>query len=103
MRDALETPIENIKPETRDQAMRAAALWIFFCGGNLEGLKRIWEADPRKGDVARGGPLYGGPKGFCVERWSLWRERFGILCGESRLDEETRKMLGDAKKSMDVS
>lgn len=51
--------------------------------------------------MARGGPLYDGPKGFCMERWGLWRDRCGMLSKEDGLWEETREMLGDAKKKMD--
>jgi hypothetical protein len=49
MRDALEMPLEGIKPEVRDQTLRAAALWIEFCGENLHGMEKLWESDPRKG------------------------------------------------------
>jgi hypothetical protein len=102
MREALETPLKDINLEERDQTLRAAALWIEFCGEHLHLLDQIWEPDRRKGDVARGGPLYDGPTGFCKERWELWRERFGVLSGEDGLAEETRRMVGDAKRRMDT-
>jgi hypothetical protein len=102
MRDTLETPLEDIKPEWRDQMLRAAALWIEFCSEHLHSLEQTWEPDPRKGDVARGGPLYNGHKGFCKERWELWRRRFGVLSEEESLETETRKMLGDATRRMDT-
>jgi hypothetical protein len=101
MRAGLETPLKDIKLEERDETLRAAALWIEFCGEHLHPLQQIWEPDARKGDVARGGTLYDGPKGFCKERWELWRERFGVLNQEDGLQEKTKEMLGDAKKKMD--
>jgi hypothetical protein len=102
MRDGLEVPFEDIKPVIRDQTLWAAALWIKFCGEHLHSLNQIWEPDPRKGNVARGGPLYGGPNGFCKERWELWRERFGVLTQVDGLEEGTREMLKDAKRRMEA-
>jgi hypothetical protein len=102
MRDALEMPLEGIKPEVRDQTLRAAALWIEFCGENLHGMEKLWESDPRKGDVARGGLLYSGPKGFCEERWELWRQRFGELSQDKRLEEKTRQVLTDVASRMSM-
>lgn len=102
MHDALETPLEDMKAEVRDQTLRAAALWIEFCGEHLHGMEKIWESDPRKGDVARGGPLYPGPKGFCKERWELWRERLDVLCREERLEGKTRQVLAGAASMMTI-
>lgn len=102
MRDALETPVEDIKPEFRDQTLRAAAIWAEFCGEYLHGMEKIWESNLSKGDVARGGPLYSGPTGFCRERWELWRHRFDVLSREEKLEEKTRQAMRNAATRMDM-
>jgi len=103
MREALETHLEDVKPAVRDETLRAAALWVEFCGQRLYSMETIWESGPRKGDVARGGPLYSGPTGFCKARWELWRERFDLLSQDERLQERTRETLKDAANKINAS
>jgi hypothetical protein len=100
MRDALETPLGEIETASRDQTLRAAALWIELCGERLRSLEQVWEVHPTKGDPARGGPLYNGPHGFCGQRWEFWRERFTSLGEEESLRVETRRVLSDAAGRM---
>lgn len=103
MRDALETPVLDIPSGKLDQRLQAAAIWILHCGRRLKEADGIWETDdPKKGDPARGGRLYGGPKGFCEQRWEFWSERVRELSVSDGVGGKTMNMLGEAAGVMDA-
>jgi len=100
MRDALETPAAQTRNKTLDGHVQAACAWIQHAGEFLYQCEESWEKDPRKGDPAKGGPLWEGKSGFCRERWSLWRERMGELGKEKGCQDETREAAKRAAERM---
>ncbi|KIY73836.1 hypothetical protein CYLTODRAFT_448442 [Cylindrobasidium torrendii FP15055 ss-10] len=73
MRSALEGECDD---DGLDTAVTAAAQWIFIAGEHIYQSERQYPTAPNTGDPACGGPLWTGQRGFCEERWILWRERF---------------------------
>jgi hypothetical protein len=99
----LETPTKDMEPKSEIEAkIRIAAIWIEIVGVRIYGFNREFEHGPGKNDPGRGGPLWDGKHGFCVERWKLWRRRFvevGKMDGEE-LAEEVRVVAREAETRM---
>jgi hypothetical protein len=77
-----------------DGLIPAAAAWIQVLGAEIYG----WTEDfGRKG---KGGPLWSGKEGFCVERWQFWRERLGEMAKKEQFDDKTRSAAVDAGQMM---
>ncbi|KAJ5769899.1 uncharacterized protein N7511_001950 [Penicillium nucicola] len=72
----------------------AAAIWIELLGVEMYG----W--DQNFGRKGKGGTLWEGKEGFCVERWHLWRERFGEMAEMEGLDDSARRAAGEAEQMM---
>ncbi|GAB1731589.1 hypothetical protein NU195Hw_g7050t1 [Hortaea werneckii] len=98
MRAALEIPADSVRPEQPLEAwIPAAAAWIRVTGDQVYD----WDHEyPRKAPC-RGGPMWQGKRGFCYERWQLWRSRFQYLGTQDQiLDPETRKVAREAADRM---
>ncbi|OJJ89201.1 DUF3632 domain-containing protein [Aspergillus glaucus CBS 516.65] len=82
LRDALETPPNELSEEDPLEALTPAAAAV----GNAPG---------------RGGPLWKGNHGFCKERWELWLERFGEVARmEGEIGDKVRMIARDAVQIM---
>ncbi|KAJ5296033.1 hypothetical protein PENANT_c021G02264 [Penicillium antarcticum] len=92
-REALEEP-ETQKAGRLDGLIPVAATWIQILGAEIY----TWNED--FGRRGRGGSLWHGKEGFCVERWHLWRERFGEMAKMEELDDGARRAAGDAEQIM---
>ncbi|KAJ6099741.1 hypothetical protein N7467_001276 [Penicillium canescens] len=92
-RDALEAPADQESGQL-DGLIPAAATWIQVLGADIYG----WNED--FGRRGRGGSLWDGKDGFCVERWQLWRERFGATAKREELDDGARRAAVDAEQMM---
>jgi hypothetical protein len=55
--------------------------------------------DEDDGESARDGYLWNGKKGFCPERWALWKARFDEISKLELASEEARAV---AKKGFEV-
>lgn len=76
--------------------MPYALLWLRLAGERL-----FSYAVEGAMDSVEGGSLWqGGRKGFCVERWQLWKRRFGEISRFDQVSEETRKLAKEAEDRM---
>jgi hypothetical protein len=103
MRDALEYSLPcpaNSRQHHRSLCSIPAAIRLVEVAGRL-----IWswehefEYGPSKGNPGGGGPLWDGKRGFCGERWDLWRRRFGVLGAGEWLDGQCRD---GARRAADI-
>jgi len=46
---------------------------------------------------AEGGALWDGKKGFCPERWALWKERFKWVAEQGEMMDEARDLAAKWK------
>jgi hypothetical protein len=103
VRDALEYPLPC--PATPRQHHRSlcsvpAAVRLIEVAGRLPwSWDQEFEYGPSKGNPGGGGPLWGRKRGFCGERWDLWRRRFGELSAGEWLDGECRD---GARRAADI-
>lgn len=93
-RDALENPAEDeIAQKTSPDLLKAAAVWFIYAAESLA--KARDEAEQFDGKVARPGESLAafrdvpGWRGFCPDRWNVWKTRFASL--------EKAESLADAK------
>lgn len=63
----LSSALESNDIESLATDVPAAAQWIFHTGHLVYHLNHEYEPHG-----ASGGPLWGGKRGFCVDRWNLW-------------------------------
>lgn len=94
--------LESNDIETLDTEVPAAAQWIFHAGHLIYNLDREFEHGHTKGDPARGGPLWDGKRGFCVERWNLWKSQFAWVSTVAEVDEGTRLVAAQARDAMEA-
>ncbi|KAJ5131441.1 uncharacterized protein N7515_007480 [Penicillium bovifimosum] len=96
LREALETPTEELSPESLEALIPAAAAWISILG------KEIYEWNEEfDGALGRGGPLWEGRHGFSKERWQLWRKRFGDMARtELAIGDELKTSASEAVSMM---
>ncbi len=75
----------------------AAAVWIFYAGEHIYKSRREWS---ERWTPAQGGPLWNGKKGFCPERWALWKDRFQWVTMQENTTDEAREFAGKAVRKM---
>ncbi|KAJ5581519.1 hypothetical protein N7535_000139 [Penicillium sp. DV-2018c] len=92
LREALETPAEEMAPVSLEPWVPAAVAWISILG------KEIYEWNEEfDGALGRGGPLWRGKYGFSKERWQFWRERFEYLSSTELVSgDELKKSASEA-------
>ncbi|KAL4908909.1 hypothetical protein BDW74DRAFT_145539 [Aspergillus multicolor] len=101
LRNALETPTEQIRPaESLEALIPAAAAWIEILGAKIYRWELEFESGPKVGARGKGGPLWDGKHGFCKERWGLWRKRFGELGKMEPGIPENVKVVAQGAESM---
>ncbi|KAF1345664.1 hypothetical protein BDV97DRAFT_371710 [Delphinella strobiligena] len=101
-RDALETPPNHLPfGFPLEASISAAAAWIEILGVELFSWDKNFSQGPLVGAPGRGGPLWKGKHGFCYEKWSLWRSRFGVLAEmERELSNDVRTIALEAEQMM---
>ncbi|KAJ4218082.1 hypothetical protein NW759_008677 [Fusarium solani] len=97
-RDALEDPAEDeIAEKSSPELLKAAAVWFIYAAESLA--KARDEAEQFDGKVARPGDSLSafkdvpGWRGFCPDRWNVWKARFASL--------EKTESLADAQPLID--
>ncbi|WAO96229.1 Hypothetical protein NCS54_01389600 [Fusarium falciforme] len=97
-RDALEDPAEDeIAQKTSPELLKAAAVWFIYATESLA--KARDEAEQFDGKVARPGDSLSafkdvpGWRGFCPDRWNVWKARLASL--------EKTESLADAQPLID--
>ena len=75
----------------------AAAVWIFYAGEHFYKSRREWR---EHWSPASGGPLWNGKKGYCPERWVLWKERFQWVMMQGNMTDEAKEFTGKAVRKM---
>lgn len=78
---------------TLDCEVAIAADWVSLCGEKLLRDERV--------SGGGGGPLWNEETGLSIERWGLWKERFGEVGLASGVGEETRRVALRAREAMD--
>ena len=56
---------------------------------------------PRGVGAGHGGALWDGKRGFCLERWEFWKERFGAIGLKADVDDNTKDWAEQAKRTME--
>lgn len=84
-----------------DALVPAAAEWIFHAGRLIYNNTTEFEHGPSRGDPARGGDLWDGKRGFCHERWALWKSRFQWAARQEAA-EDSKKVAKSAVEVMDL-
>ena len=51
--------------------------------------------------AGHGGALWDGKRGFCLERWGFWKERFGAIGLKADVDDNTKDWAEQAKRTME--
>ncbi|KAF9871003.1 hypothetical protein CkaCkLH20_11420 [Colletotrichum karsti] len=118
--DALEgtmTPIRGAPDEVNSDPtavedisykVKCAAVWTIHAGHLLYGRDEeipgatagpLWKLDKKEAMKLR--RKFRGTDGLCSERWKLWKERFGVVRNDDRLDDETRGIAGEAYRVME--
>jgi hypothetical protein len=104
LRSALECPswigTQKDREQSLDCYVKAAAKVIEIAGRKIRRWDHEYEHGPLIGDPGSGGDLWEGKRGFCKERWELWRQRFVHLSGEDRLNEDVRNCARRAGEIM---
>jgi hypothetical protein len=78
-----------------DIGLPVAFTWFKHAG------KVLFELDVEyDGEAGRGGYLWDGKKGFCPERWALWKRRFGEIFKLELASEEARDIAMKGFKVM---
>ncbi len=110
LRDALEYVPDHDLDSTvfRSQGWRQdiyvplAAIWIKCAGRMLYRRVLCRGHEEWEGNLAKGGNLWVGRRGFCRERWALWKRRFGEIAGFEQPTKVTRELARKAKEMMEV-
>lgn len=118
--DALEgvmTPIRGAPDEVNPNPaavedlpfkVAAAAEWIVHAGHVLYGRDEevyataggpFWRLD--KAEARRLRRRYRGTQGLCPARWTLWKQRFGVIRDSTEVDHGTRRVAGRAYGAME--
>ncbi|KAI9677080.1 MAG: hypothetical protein M1817_006919 [Caeruleum heppii] len=97
MREALEDPLLPVELHLN---VPGSAVWIYYAGNQLFESDEIWEPGLGDGDPAKGGSLWDGERGFCRERWNLWRRRFQAVVEYVEVPQETRDFASKAVLEM---
>lgn len=79
-----------------DRCMPYVSMWILFAGEKLAS----YAVQGAIGTIEGGNLWTGGYKGFCVERWRLWKRRLGEISRFDQVSEETRKLAKEAEEKM---
>lgn len=92
--------------DTLDNLVPAAACWIIYAGSALKNNDIDYiqlEGNSTKRFPWSVGELYSGlgPRRFCPERWSFWRQRLLIMRDNSDLKDETRTYANRALAEME--
>ena len=82
-----------------DANIPAAAQWVLFAGGKLYTLEEEYKPKKGGGDPGRGGKLWKGRRGFSLERWAFWKEKFQKF-SEGQGDSKTKEYASMAWKQM---
>lgn len=95
--------VENISYKAR-----SAAVWMIHAAHMYYGRDEevhatsagpLWKLDEK--EAIKLGRKCKGTSGLCLQRWNLWKERFGVIRDTEELDEKVRKEAGDAYTAMD--
>ena len=78
-----------------DCRVAIAADWIVRCG------RVLFDHHEDLGEVAPG-PLWKGKSGSFLERWQVWKQRFGEIGEHDKIDAETRTLAREGKSAMEV-
>lgn len=95
MREALEDG-DRTQVAELDAVVPAAASWVLVAGEGILKKDEVWKASFTTGDPAGGGRLWKGKKGFCKERFGLWKRGFQVLSQRKDLNSETREISAEA-------
>ncbi|KZT26737.1 hypothetical protein NEOLEDRAFT_1131753 [Neolentinus lepideus HHB14362 ss-1] len=85
---------EGVSPAELDRLVPGAAMWFLYLG------RPIYTSDEEYGNPGRGGALWKGKKGFCKERWYLWKDRLDIISQNTDVSGNTRDMAKQALETM---
>lgn len=91
-------PSEELGPDALNRKVPAAAVWILYDGERIKSLSEKSEEGSRS---TRGGPRWQGKPGYSIERWQLWKDRFGELAKREDLLAYTRDLSTQARGKMD--
>ena len=100
MRGALEAQVNDPEAGPLEAFIPAAVAWVSILGSEIFSWDREIPSGGTKGDPGRRGPLWDGQRGFCKERWNLWRQRFAELSSSSELSEELRELAAEGAAKM---
>ena len=100
MRKALEEPESNPDHDVREAAIPSAVAWVTVMGSDIYTWNKEFPYGGRLGDRGKGGALWEGKHGFCVERWQLWKRRFGELSRSTELSDELRGLAEEGAVKM---
>lgn len=100
LRWALE--VKDLSPQDIGMNVPAAAVWISYAGEWIYSSQREWDPLHSEGhaDPAHGGTLWNGKKGFCSERWALWKESFRMVAENDAVIGEARQFARRAVEKM---
>lgn len=106
MRTALEEDIqddvEGTVAQKYDVYVPAAASWIFGLGRALYTKEEdLTPPDRKQGNPAKGGDLWKGKAEFSKDRWSLWKERLGVISKLDSVSDKTKNISRDALEAME--
>lgn len=88
---------------------KSAAAWVIQAGHLMYGRDEeihgatagpLWKLSKKEGIKLRRKTK--GTDGFCLERWQLWKERFGVIRDATELDSDIRKEAEQAWRAMDL-
>lgn len=91
----LSSALESNDIESLATDVPAAAQWIFHTGHLVYHLNHEYEPHG-----ASGGPLWGGKRGFCVDRWNLWKSQFAWVSTLWQLHKSTRELAAMARDAI---
>lgn len=81
-----------------------AAVWVLYAGELIWKLERVWGHPPedRLAYDTRGTRRWPEPKknGFCVERWTLWRDQFQVMADTEGVSFEAQDLASRAAEQM---
>jgi hypothetical protein len=97
LRDALEDdlPQEQI---VRDCYISVVSEWITHAGQTIYRQLSDKELSEQQKRVTRGGKLYHGKAGLCIERWEFWKQRVGEI--STLVSTELQPVALDAAQRM---
>lgn len=106
MRTALEEEQQDDAEGTAAQKYNvyvpAATSWIFGMGRALYTKEKdLTPTDRKFGNPAKGGELWKGKAEFSKERWTLWKERLGVISKLDSVSDKTKNISKDALEAME--